>query len=120
MQPFMDKLALEARTYDFRVEALQLVVESVAAFLCRRLPVARICRRGRAAVVSELLDEVHHHFGLGHRVRLRLRSLGLRLFGSGVGGRFGAGTAAACCEIIIHCTKCKGQFIGTVVLSSAA
>ena len=42
MQPLMEKLAFEARTYDFIVEALQLVVESVAALLGRRLPVARV------------------------------------------------------------------------------
>ena len=75
------------------------MVEPAAALLGGGLPAARICGGGSAALamVSELLDEVHHHFGLGHRVRLRLRSLGLRFFGSGIGRRFGAGTAAACC-----------------------
>ena len=54
---------------------------------------------GAAAVVSELLDEVHHHLclGLGHRVRLLLRSLRHhRLFARRIGRRFGAGLASPC------------------------
>ena len=86
-------------THNFGVESLQFVVEPAAALLRGGGgggTVARTCGGGSdpAAAVSELLDEVHDHFGLGHRVRrfLRLRRASARRIGT----RFGAGIAPPC------------------------
>ena len=86
-------------THNFGVEPLQFVVEPAAALLRGGGggggTVARICGGGSAAAVSELLDEVHDHFGLGHRVRWRFLRL-RRPTAVGIGTRFGAGVAPPC------------------------